>query len=64
MRHTEFWARLEHVLGEVYARSWAKQTVMTELGSRTAVEALEAGEPPKRVWAAVWRNLELPESEK
>jgi hypothetical protein len=64
MRHTEFWARLEHALGAVYARSWAKQTVMTELGSRTAVEALEAGEPPKRVWAAVWRSLELPESEK
>jgi hypothetical protein len=64
MRHTEFWARLEHALGHVYARSWAKQTVMTELGSRTAVEALDAGESPKRVWAAVWRSLELPESEK
>ena len=30
------------------------------LGGRTAVEALDAGIPPKQVWAAVWRVLELP----
>ena len=27
-------------------------------------EALDAGVPPKQVWAAVWRQLELPDSEK
>jgi hypothetical protein len=60
MRHTEFWARMEQALGPAYARSWAEQHAISELGSRTVVEALAAGEPPKRVWLAVWRNLGLP----
>lgn len=64
MRHTEFWARLEHVLGADYYAVWADQFVMSELGGRTAREALDSGEPPKRVWAAVWRALELPAAER
>lgn len=64
MRHTEFWARMDRALGAGYARTWAEQQVITELGSRTVLEALEAGEPPKRVWEAVWRTLELPMREK
>ena len=38
--------------------------MLTELGSRTTVEALDAGVPPKQVWSAVWRVLELPETER
>ncbi|MEZ5095078.1 MAG: DUF3046 domain-containing protein [Nocardioides sp.] len=64
MRHTEFWARMEQALGAAYARVWASQTVMRQLDHRTATEALDAGESPKRVWAAVWQTLELPESER
>ena len=64
MRHTEFWARLDHALGLAYSRSWARQFVMADLGGRTAEEALVAGVPPKEVWAAVWRALELPASER
>lgn len=64
MRHTEFWARMESALGPAYARSWAQQFVIGELGERTACEALDAGVPPKTVWAAVWRALELPASER
>ena len=63
MRHTEFWARLDHALGRDYSRSWAQQFVITELG-RTAQEALDAGIPPKEVWAAVWRALELPSNQR
>jgi hypothetical protein len=59
MRHTEFWSRLDEALGRDYSRSWAAQFVITDLG-RTAEEALDAGVPPKEVWAAVWRALELP----
>lgn len=62
MRHTEFWALLDQVLGDAYARSWAELTVIGELGGRTAQEALTDGESPKRVWAAVRRQLELPEA--
>ena len=54
---------MESALGPAYARAWAGQFVIGELGERTAQEALDAGEPPKAVWAAVWRALELPASE-
>ena len=64
MRHTEFWQRMDAALGPAYARAWAGQFVIAELGERTAQEALDAGEPPKAVWAAVWRALELPASER
>ena len=64
MRHTEFWERMEAALGPAYARSWAEQYVIAELGGRTVAEALAAGEPPKQVWVAVWRTLELPARER
>ncbi|MEO5853637.1 MAG: DUF3046 domain-containing protein [Nocardioides sp.] len=64
MGHTEFWARLDHALGLAYSRSWARQFAISELGSRTAMEALDAGVPPKEVWAAVWRALDLPPNQR
>lgn len=64
MRHTEFWARMEQTLGPAYARSWAEQHVLRELGERTVLEALSAGEQPKGVWRAVWAELELPARER
>ncbi|WP_232679954.1 DUF3046 domain-containing protein [Nocardioides sp. R-C-SC26] len=64
MRHTEFWSRMNQHLGEGYARVWATQYVMADLEGRTAREALDAGVPPKQVWAAVWSALELPASER
>ena len=64
MRHTEFWARMESALGPAYARAWAQQFVLGDLGERTVVQALDDGVAPKAVWAAVWRALELPASER
>jgi hypothetical protein len=64
MRHTEFWSRLEHHLGTGYYRSWAEQFVISDLGRRTPQEALDAGIPPKQVWAAVREVLELPPTER
>ena len=64
MRHTEFWARMDAALGTAYARAWAQQVVLGELDGRTTQEALDAGVSPKAVWAAVWRALELPASER
>ena len=64
MRHTEFWERLEHALGPAYARSWAEMHVLGDLGERTVVESLDAGEPPKHVWRAVWAELGLPGRER
>ncbi|MER6939151.1 DUF3046 domain-containing protein [Nocardioides sp. NPDC000441] len=51
-------------LGAGYARAWARQFVMGDLGGRTAQEALDDGVPPKEVWAAVWKALELPARER
>ena len=64
MRHTEFWERMELALGSGYMRSWADSFVMSDLGTRTAQEALDAGVSPKEVWRAVWKALELPDSER
>lgn len=64
MRHTEFWSRMDDALGSGYARVWASQFVMADLGGRTAQEALDAGFTPKEVWAAVWSALELPARER
>ena len=64
MRHTEFWARLDHHLGRDYSRVWAEQFVIGELGGRTAKQALDAGMEPKHVWRAVWSALELPARER
>jgi hypothetical protein len=53
---------MEDALGASYARSWASMFVIGDLGGRTADEALAAGVPPKEVWAAVWRVLDLPQT--
>jgi hypothetical protein len=60
VRLTEFWARMESALGPAYARSWARQQVLSGLGERTVDEALAEGWEAKRVWREVWKALELP----
>ena len=64
MKLTEFWARMEHALGPAYARSWAASFVLAELDHRTAQAAIDAGEPPKAVWRAVWKVLGLPDRDR
>ncbi|GAA1479232.1 DUF3046 domain-containing protein [Nocardioides aestuarii] len=60
MRYSEFWTRMDEVLGVAYAETWAKDQVIGLLGSRTVMEALDAGVPPKEVWRAVCHQLGLP----
>jgi len=55
---------MDTALGPAYARAWAEQFVIGELDGQTVTEALAAGESPKTVWAAVWRALRLPDSER
>lgn len=65
MRHTEFWVRMTAALGsEAYAKHWADQQVMSSLRGRTPREALDQGESPKAVWAAVHQELGLPARDK
>ena len=60
MRLTEFWQRMDDEFGAPYARSWAADTVLSELAGRTVTEALEQGEAAKDVWRAVVAHLDLP----
>ena len=64
VREAELWARLTSQMGRVPALVWAESHVVSELDSRTVREALAAGVPCKEIWRAVWRNLELPASER
>ncbi|MDR2114592.1 MAG: DUF3046 domain-containing protein [Bifidobacteriaceae bacterium] len=62
MRHSEFWESMEQAFGPVYAKSLASDLVLSTLGSRSAVEALDAGLPPRQVWEALCDAMELPEA--
>ena len=64
MRHTEFGERGEHARGRDSMRVWAETFVMSDLGRRTAQEALDAGVAPREVWRAVWTVLELPDKDR
>lgn len=62
MRLTEFWARMERQFGAAYARSYAADQTLSELGSRTVDQALADGEDAKAVWRAVGEALRSQES--
>ena len=53
VRLTEFWTRMERRFGADYARSYAADQVLPQLGSRTVQQALDQGDNPKDVWRAV-----------
>lgn len=59
MRLTDFWERLDEVLGPAYARSWAADVVVSGLGC-TVNDALAAGEETAVVWRAVCEVIDVP----
>ncbi|GGU57454.1 DUF3046 domain-containing protein [Streptomyces lavendofoliae] len=60
MRLTIFWERMADHFGEVYAESFARDHVMSELGGRTVYQALDAGWEAKDVWRAVCAAMDVP----
>ena len=60
MRLTDFWARMNALLGEGYAESFARDQVIRELGGRTVEQALREGDDAKAVWRAVCESLDVP----
>ena len=60
VRVTEFWVRMNEQFGPVYADVVAHDQVLSELGGRTALEALDEGVEPREVWLAVCDQLEVP----
>jgi hypothetical protein len=64
VRLTEFWNRMERRFGVTYARSYATDMVLSELGSRTVLQALAEGDDVKAVWRAVCEAAAAPVSDR
>lgn len=64
MRETELWARLTRAVGSAYVSTWAEQTALPSIGSRTVVQALRDKIPCKTIWRAAWEWLELPDRDR
>ena len=47
--------------GDGPAQALARSHVLGALGDRTAEEALAAGEPPRQVWLALVKDLDVPQ---
>ncbi len=62
VRLSHFWTLMEDEFGEAYAGSLAQDHVLGELGNRTALQALDDGVKPRRVWAALCDDMDVPES--
>jgi hypothetical protein len=59
VRLTDFWDRLEQVLGPAYAHSWAHDVVLPPLGV-TVDQAIARGIDTKDIWRAVCETTEVP----
>jgi hypothetical protein len=64
VRLQEFWSRLEGRFGAMRAQSVTRDHVFAVLGGRTAVEAIEAGVPVRRVWLAICEEYDVPPKER
>ncbi len=64
VRLQEFWSRLEGRFGPMRAQSVTRDHVFAVLGGRTAVEAIEAGVPVRKVWLAICDEYEVPVKER
>lgn len=60
MRLTTFWQRMRVHFGVAYADSFARDHVMSELGGRTVIQALDDGWEAKDVWRAVCTAMDVP----
>ncbi len=59
---SEFDRAVAEVFGEAYGRVLVRETVLPELGNRTALDALAAGLATRDVWLALCRSEEVPRS--
>ena len=64
MRLQDFWARMTGHFGSMRAHSVARDHVFAALGGRSAVEAIEAGVPVRRVWQAICEEYDVPAKER
>ncbi len=55
---------MESQFGSMRAQTVARDHVFSALGGRTAVDAIEAGLPVRRVWLAICEEYEVPVRER
>ena len=64
VRLQEFWSRLDEQFGSMRAQSVARDHVFSSLGGRSAVEAIDAGLPVRRVWLAICEEFDVPSKDR
>jgi hypothetical protein len=64
VRLQEFWSRLDSHFGSMRAQSLTRDHVFGALGGRTAVEAIDAGVPVRKVWLAICEEYDVPPKER
>jgi hypothetical protein len=64
VRLQEFWSRMRTQFGSMRAESVARDHVFSELGGRTAVDAIEAGLPVRKVWLAICQEYDVPKKDR
>ena len=60
----DFWSRMDSQFGSMRAQTVARDHVFSALGGRSAVDAIEAGVPVRRVWLAICDEYEVPPRER
>jgi hypothetical protein len=64
VRLQEFRSRLDNQFGPMRAQSVARDHIFSALGGRTALEAIDAGLPVRKVWLAICEEYEVPAKER
>lgn len=60
VRLSQFWTLMDDEFGPAYSRVLADRQVLGALSGRTAAQAIEAGVPPKQVWAVICDVMDVP----
>ena len=60
MKLTEFRRAVAQEFGAAFGAVLTRDTVIVELGNRTADEALAAGLPARDIWTALCRSQDVP----
>jgi hypothetical protein len=64
VRLQEFWSRLDSQFGPMRAHSVARDHIFSVLGGRSAIDAIDAGVPVRKVWLAICEEYEVPVKER
>jgi Protein of unknown function (DUF3046) len=64
VRLQDFRSRMNGQFGSIRAESLVRDHVFAALGGRTALEAIDAGLPVRKVWLAICEEYDVPKMER